>query len=116
MKSPDRHMRYGAFTAQPLFQPLAHLRRRLIGKRNCGDLVGLDTAIFHQVGDPGDERFCLTGTGAGDDRHTAPVRINSCQLLWVEQLLRHRFFRFVIRFGISWRLFPFELRRCTMDL
>ena len=53
--------------ADQVADPLAHLRRRLVGEGDREDLAGAGLPGRQQVGDPVGEDAGLAGAGAGED-------------------------------------------------
>ena len=72
VEGADGHGRHRPLAAQTLFQPGAHLRRRLIGESDGGNLPGADAPLLHQPGDPGHQGAGLAGAGAR--RHSSHRR------------------------------------------
>ena len=64
VEGADGHGGRRPLAAQMLFQPGPHLRGRLVGEGDGGDLPGADAPLLHQPGDPGRQRFRLAGAGA----------------------------------------------------
>ena len=64
VEGADGHGRHRPLAAQTLFQPGAHLCRRLIGESDGGNLSGADAPFLHQPGDPGHQGAGLAGAGA----------------------------------------------------